>query len=368
VGDTHLFSPMFSVLMLRHGGAPILRLDDPARVSRRPARLPGRILVAVAACSPIPLLVALAIVAGSPLAPRWIVAIVAAGGLAASCLVAAAVAAGMTRSLAALERQRDAFYQEMARLSKAASLGEISSSIAHDLNNPLAIINEEAGWLLDLLEGRELDQEPVRREFESSVAQIRVQIKRASEFTRRLLSWTRDADRVGGPLDLNLLLSKTLYLVENELAEAGVTVVKRLDPGLPGVAGNEAELRQVFLHLMKNALDAMKGAGGTLTISTEVAGGAVRASVADTGTGIPPEILGRIFEPFFTTKPEGYGSGLGLPISAWIVERAGGRIEVESVVGEGTMFRVTLRAATAPRAAAAPVGGTHEDRPAAARG
>ena len=133
------------------------------------------------------------------------------------------------------------------------------------------------------------------------------------------------SDTASGQVDLNTLLTKTLYLVETELVATGVRVVKRLAAGLPPVAGSVAELRQVLLHLMKNALDAMKGTGGTLTITTARVGDAVRATVADTGHGMPPELLERVFEPFFTTKGEEQGTGLGLTIGMWIVQRIGGR-------------------------------------------
>jgi len=241
-------------------------------------------------------------------------------------------------------RQRDAFYQEFARLSKLASLGEASCSIAHDLNNPLAIMNEEAGWMQDLLHGAESDDTVTRSEFAASVEQLQIQIGRCREIARRMLTWTRDPEEPSGQVDINTLLTKTLYLVETELVATGVRVVKHLDGTLPLIKGNAAELRQVLLHLMKNALDAMKGTGGTLTITTARAGHAVRASVSDTGPGIAPELLDRVFEPFFTTKAEEQGNGLGLTISAWIVQRSGGRIDVESVPGAGCAFHVTLPA------------------------
>jgi two-component system NtrC family sensor kinase len=239
-------------------------------------------------------------------------------------------------------RQRDAFYQEFARLSKLASLGEAACSIAHDLNNPLAIMNEEAGWLQDLLNSTDTHADVMRREFAASVEQVQIQIGRCREIARRMLTWTRNPEEPSGQVDINTLLTKTLYLVETELVATGVRVLKQLEPGLPLVMGSAAELRQVLLHLMKNALDAMKGTGGTLTITTVRAGDAVRASIADSGPGIQPDVVARIFEPFFTTKGEEQGTGLGLTISLWIVQRIGGRIDVESTPGSGSAFHVTL--------------------------
>jgi two-component system NtrC family sensor kinase len=283
----------------------------------------------------------------------------------ASVVAATLVTMRLARQMGDVVRQRDAFYREFARLSKLASLGEASCSIAHDLNNPLAIMNEEAGWLQDLLHGAESDAEVTRREFAASVEQLQMQIGRCREIARRMLTWTRDPEEPSGQVDINALLTKTLYLVETELVATGVRVVKHLDAGLPFVQGTAAELRQVLLHLMKNALDAMKGTGGTLTIATARAGDAVRASVSDTGPGIPPELIERVFEPFVTTKAEEQGTGLGLTISTWIVQRIGGRIEVESAPGAGCVFHVTLPTVRHGRSSAS-AGGPDESRETAA--
>jgi two-component system NtrC family sensor kinase len=261
---------------------------------------------------------------------------------AASAAAAAWVSVRLVQQLRAVVRQRDAFYQEFARLSKLASLGEAACSIAHDLNNPLAIMNEEAGWLQDLLNSTDTDADVMRREFAVSVEQVQIQIGRCREIARRMLTWTRDPEEPSGQVDINTLLTKTLYLVETELVATGVRVLKQLEPGLPLVVGSAAELRQLLLHLMKNALDAMKGTGGRLTITTARAGDAVRATIADSGPGIQPGVVARIFEPFFTTKGEEQGTGLGLTISLWIVQRIGGRIDVESTPGSGSAFHVTL--------------------------
>jgi two-component system NtrC family sensor kinase len=140
-------------------------------------------------------------------------------------------------------------------------------------------------------------------------------------------------------------LNKTLYLLEGDLHSSDVKVVKDLDPGLPAVKGETSELRQVLLNLMKNALDAMRGGGGTLKLITASEPGQVRVTIEDTGTGIPQTVMDKVFEPFFTTKPPGEGTGLGLPISRWIVKKLGGRIDVESESGRGTSFHVFLPSA-----------------------
>ena len=252
------------------------------------------------------------------------------------------LAARLRRQLTALARQRDAFYEELLRLSKAASLGEVASSIAHDLNNPLAIMREEAGWIQDLMKGGDLQGAHTQVEITNALQQIDIQIERSREITRRLLQWGRDSAPQTQSVDVNLLLNKTLYLLESELQTAGVHVVKELAPGLAPVRGGAPELRQVFLNLMKNALDAMKDRGGTMTLVTRADPDGVRIEIKDTGEGIPAAALEHIFEPFYTTKPASEGTGLGLPISRWIVEKLGGRVEVESREGAGASFQVTL--------------------------
>jgi two-component system NtrC family sensor kinase len=320
--------------------------------SRRPLR---RTLFGLLAAPPLCLVLAAgAILLWEP-ASLALKAALLAGALFASLAVGTLYALRLSRRLCAVERERDAFYQEFLRLSKVASLGEVASSIAHDLNNPLAIMHEEAGWVQDLLRQAEASPEASRAEIANSVEQIEVQIRRSREITQRLLHWARETEPKPEALDVNLLLGKTLYLLESDLQSAQVKVVKAFSPDLPLVHGSAPEVRQVLLNLMKNAVDAMKGSGGTLTLSTAKGPSEVRISVTDTGPGIDAEQVERVFEPFFSTKPEGEGTGLGLPISRWIVGRLGGRIEVESQPGQGSTFRVVLPAGV--RDGAADLGG-----------
>ncbi len=260
------------------------------------------------------------------------------------------IAVKLKRQLVALKRQRDAFYQEILHLSKAAGLGEVASGVAHDINNPLAIIREEAGWIDDLMKGGDLQEAHLRAEVLSSLQQIDFQVGRSREITRRLLHWGRDSSTRVEAVDVNQLLSKTLYLLEGELQATNVQVVRDFSPESPPVSGETAELRQVFLNLMKNSLDAMKEGGGTLTLTTRPRDRGVRVTIADTGPGIPPSVVSHMYEPFFTTKPDGEGTGLGLPISRWIVEKLDGSMEVETREGAGTAFHVTLPASPLPEA------------------
>jgi two-component system NtrC family sensor kinase len=319
--------------------------DVTTGIVRRPDRPPVRRLVAAVAGVPAAALLVMLGLAVAPVAPRRVaLAGVAAAGLALCAVAAAITQRTFARRVGELERQRDAFYRGFTRWSKSASLGDISFSIAHDLNNPLAIVNEEAGWCEDLLRASPHGDERAQGEFASSLAEIRRQVRRASDLTRRVLTWGRDVEHASS-VDIAVLLAKTKHLLESSLAAGGVSVVERFADQVPPVTGEIEDFRQVFFHLVKNAVEAMPD-GGTLTLATFGNRDHVRVSISDTGSGIPADRVARIFEPFYTTKPEGKGTGLGLPIAAWIVQRAGGRIEVDSRVGHGTTFHVTLPAAT----------------------
>ncbi len=270
--------------------------------------------------------------------------------LSGSFLLFAALAwwpwAASCRRIIKLEQERDATCEELLRTSRTAGLGELASAIAHDINNPLAIMHEEAGWIQDLLQRPDAGGKASLEEIANSASQIEAQIRRSREITRRILDWTRDGGRGAEVADFNALLNKTLYLMEGELQSSGVRVAKHFAAKLPLVKGQASEWQQVFLNLIKNALDAMRPVGGgLLTLSTSESGGEVRAVVGDTGPGIPPEDAERIFEPFFTTKAAGEGTGLGLPVSRWIARKQGGSIGVESRPGHGALFMVTAKAA-----------------------
>jgi len=151
----------------------------------------------------------------------------------------------------------------------------------------------------------------------------------------------RDPGSHREPTDLNSVVVKAVELLARQKRFTGSHVVTELDVALPPVAVNEGQLRQVCLGLASNALEAMEGRG-TLTVRSRVGHGSVEIELEDEGPGIPEENLARIFHPFFTTKPPGQGTGLGLAIAQGIVTDHGGRIEVTSVVGRGSVFRVVL--------------------------
>jgi two-component system NtrC family sensor kinase len=154
---------------------------------------------------------------------------------------------------------------------------------------------------------------------------------RARDIVRNLLDFARQSKPERQPSDLNQVVQQTLGLIRQRLEKSGVLIEEQYAPQLDPVVLNGGQMKQVFLNLINNATQAMPH-GGRLCVSTARAGGEVVVTVADTGTGIPLDILDRIFDPFFTTKPVGQGTGLGLSVSLGIVQGHGGRITVESRV------------------------------------
>jgi signal transduction histidine kinase len=229
------------------------------------------------------------------------------------------------------------------RAERLAAVGELAGQVAHEVNNPIAIISAKARLLLR--DGRE--------QLPSKAAQEIVKIAdltdRVARIAQGLLSYCRPAPGARLALDVRLPVRRALAYVEARAADAGVTIVDELPAAAPYAHANAAELEQVFLNLFLNALDAMP-AGGELRVHADSSPAMLAVHVRDTGHGIDPGIRGRVFEPFLTTKG-GQGSGLGLSICQGLVRSHGGDIRIESEPGQGTSVTVTLPAVPAATAA-----------------
>ena len=238
------------------------------------------------------------------------------------------------------DREKEMMNEQIIEAGKLASVGELAAGIAHEINNPVAIMVEEAGWIEDLLEedGGCEDPAEVRR----ALKQIKNQGARCKQITHKLLSFARKTDPELRKVQLNELIDEVVALSEQRVKYSNVKLKLNLAQHLPEVYASPAEFEQVLLNLVNNALDAMTTDGGTLEITTRVDGGQVVVDVADTGQGIPKANLARIFDPFFTTKPVGKGTGLGLSICYGIIRKMEGEISVNSAVGLGTTFHVRL--------------------------
>ncbi|QGY40367.1 two-component sensor histidine kinase [Pseudodesulfovibrio cashew] len=262
------------------------------------------------------------------------------GGL-AIVVMAVLISRKLVARWRSLDRESELINKQMVETGKLAAIGELAAGIAHEINNPVAIMIEEAGWAGDLLadEGRELRS---AEEIDRALRQVRTQGKRCKDITHKLLSFARQTDSRANPVHLPDLIREIVGLSEQQARFAHVDFTLDLPESMPLVNGSATELQQVFLNLINNAMQAMELSGGELSVACREEHGQAVIEVRDTGPGIPAANLSRIFEPFFTTKPVGKGSGLGLSICYGIIHRMGGDIDVDSVVGSGTRFTVRL--------------------------
>lgn len=240
------------------------------------------------------------------------------------------------------DREKELMNKQVIETGKLASIGQLAAGIAHEINNPVAIMVEEAGWIEDLLEEEDFKEGKNLEEFHRALRQINTQGRRCKEITHKLLSFARKTDSRAQEVDVNELVRDLVDISSQRSRYSNVAINTRLSPNIPVLKASQTEIQQVLLNLINNALDAMEKDGGTLDIATRKDKGCMRITVADTGPGIPGANLERIFEPFFTTKSVGKGTGLGLSICYGIVKKMDGEITVESAVGKGTTFDVKI--------------------------
>ncbi len=239
------------------------------------------------------------------------------------------------------DQAREAAIAETEHAGKMASIGRLAAGVAHEINNPLAIINEKAGLMKDILEGSR-DMQQNREKFLSLISGIFDSINRCRTVTHRLLGFSRRMDISHDTIDINDALKEVIEFLEKEIIYRNIRLDLDLKKDLPRVVTDKGQLQQVFLNIINNAIDAVEE-GGLIQISSYSKDEHfVRVSIKDNGRGIPRDKLKHIFEPFYTTKEKGKGTGLGLSISYGIVQRLGGSIHVESEVNKGTTFFVDI--------------------------
>jgi two-component system NtrC family sensor kinase len=240
-------------------------------------------------------------------------------------------------------------HEHALHTEKMASIGKMAAVLAHEINNPLSGILTYSKLLRKWIERASnaengTEQATARRkEMYEALDLIASESRRCGDLVKNLLVFSRTTPMNLQPANLNTVIDRSLRLVQHQLDLAGIHVEQQLDIALPQIKCDAAQIEQVLLALIMNAADAMPHGGNLwLTTSVDSERGQVRVVVRDDGSGIPPQILQRIFEPFLTTKETGKGVGLGLAISHSILERHNGHIAVESEVGKGTTFTVTL--------------------------
>ncbi len=236
---------------------------------------------------------------------------------------------------------RDRMEQQMIITERLASLGTLATGVAHEINNPLAIIKESAGWMQLILKKEELAQMPRKADFEKALGKIESGVERARRITHQLLGFVQKNDSVLSEVDLKQLIEESAELVKREAADKDIEITKEFSPSVKNIWSDPYQLRQVFINLITNSIHATPKQG-KITIKLEAKGKDVVIQVKDTGEGIPKENMKRIFEPFFSTKSPGKGTGLGLFVTRGIIDKLGGKTEVESQVGHGTVFSITL--------------------------
>ena len=251
----------------------------------------------------------------------------------------------MIKAIKKRDQQADVLNRQLMQASKLASIGELAAGVAHEINNPMAVILTESQVIRDLSEeARNLDGD-FRDQLALSLSQVDSQVQRCSHITQNLLRFSRRIAAASRSVDLNSALIEVLGLLEKRANNAGVKIFPDFQDNLPRLSADPFELDQVFLNLISNAIDAHEGKpSGSIRIATrfDKAGGRIVATVSDTGSGIQDKDLERVFDPFFTTKPVGKGTGLGLSISYSIIKQMGGDISVRSEPGEGAEFTVCL--------------------------
>jgi len=233
-------------------------------------------------------------------------------------------------------------HDHVLQVEKMASIGKLAAVVAHEINNPLSGILTYAKLLQKWLERDEI-RNGKRQEAKDCLQLIAGESRRCGEIVRNLLTFSRTAPLNIESTEINAVVDRCLRLVRHQLEMNSIQLQLDLDPGLPKVQCDGAQIEQVLLALVMNAIDAMPR-GGNLWLRTRLNESCrrIEIEVRDDGTGIPAEILPQIFEPFLTTKDTGRGVGLGLAVSRGIMERHGGRIEVQSEPGKGSTFTVTL--------------------------
>ncbi|MBC7249440.1 MAG: response regulator [Anaerolineae bacterium] len=223
--------------------------------------------------------------------------------------------------------------EQLIQSEKLASIGQLAAGVAHELNNPISVMLGFAQAILRKMP----EDDPLRK----PLSTIEREGLRCKAIIQNLLDFARRNKPALQPVDVNQVLEAACVLIEHQMSLDNIVVTKGYAPDLPRVLADPNQLQQVFVNIIQNAYQAMPD-GGTLRLVTRSLGDEVQIIFADTGIGIPPENIKRIFDPFFTTKEVGQGTGLGLSVSYGIVEQHGGTIEVESKVGVGTTFIITL--------------------------
>nr|WP_320012297.1 ATP-binding protein [uncultured Desulfobulbus sp.] len=247
---------------------------------------------------------------------------------------------GITEHIRRSDKRRQHFFLEAESANKLAAIGRLAAGVAHEINNPLSIINQKTGLVMDYFEMTE--DFKYKQAMEQALNGVQQSVNRCRTITHRLLGFARHTDVMIEELDMNQLLQEVVAFLAKEATYNQIAINFDLDEGLQHIQSDRGQLQQVFLNIINNAIDAI-GSQGNITLKTRRdAAIGIRIMVTDDGPGMAPEVVQRIFDPFFTTKETGKGTGLGLSITYGILKKLGGDIQVSSEPGQGATFTIVL--------------------------
>lgn len=235
----------------------------------------------------------------------------------------------------------DELNAQLVHSDKLAALGKMAAGVAHEINNPLAVILQKTGWMEDLLEDEDLSKSNSYAELKASIAKIEEHVERARKVVHGMLGYVRKMEPRLEDVDINDTIMQTLSLLSNYARINNIEIKTDFAVDLPVIASDQSQLQQVFLNIINNAIDAIRK-DGLIWVRTKREDSWLSVNIEDTGPGIPPDKQKRVFDPFFTTKEPGKGTGLGLWISHSIIEKMGGSISFETDVGKGSTFTIRI--------------------------
>ncbi len=248
---------------------------------------------------------------------------------------------GVSRDITRWKKLQD----DLIRIDRLAEIGRLAAGIAHEINNPLAVINEVSGWAQEIVKDAKGLASEDREELDKAIKQIAEQTRRCRSITHQLLGFVREAAPEKKEFDVHALLNTTIDFLKPELRYAPIEIVRNFSKEPLSMKSDPKMMEQIFVNLLTNAIHAIKEKGsdqGRIEIKTEKTDSEVEISITDNGTGIPEENQDKVLNLFFTTKPPGKGTGLGLSICQNLLKNLKGSLRFKSKQGVGTTFTVRV--------------------------
>ncbi|MEZ6854551.1 sensor histidine kinase [Halodesulfovibrio aestuarii] len=266
------------------------------------------------------------------------------GGAVLITIVAFGLTNVLIRQLMFADECRENILRDIEHTQKLSSIGRLAAGVAHEINNPLAVIKEKSGLMTDILARSPVTD--ATSVLERQISGITSSVERCSAITHRLLGFARKVEAKNEWLNVNEIVSEVLEFLEKEITKRSISINLMLEETLSEIESDKGQLQQVFLNIVSNSLEAVKE-GGVIYIESKTVENGVEIVIGDDGCGMSEDTMRRIFEPFFTTKRNA-GNGLGLAISYGIIQKLGGDISVTSHLGTGSVFTITLPLSAEP--------------------